>query len=111
MLSDMTASPIASSAVASPVRSTTAARGMVDVGRLAPLMQAIKSTGELLCRFAVASAWPVDACVEAQALLGLPIQTVFEDRDFLWRHYRDGDLYEPDPFAAESPFQRDVWPF
>ena len=111
MLSDMTASPMTSSAVASPVPSTTPAAGMVDVGRLAPIMQAIKSTGKLLCRFAVASAWQVDACVEAQALLEFPIQTLFENQDFLWRRHADGDLYEPDPFAAESPFQRDVWPF
>jgi hypothetical protein len=103
MLSDMTASPIASSAVASPVLSATAAAGMVDLGRRARIMKAIKSIGKLLCRFAVASAWQVDACVEA------PFEQYSRTRTFCG--HREGDLYEPDPFAAESPFQRDVWPF
>jgi len=111
MLSDMTSSPIPSSTVASPVPSATAAAGTVDVGRLAPIMKAIKHTGNLLCRIAVASACQVDAFVEAQALLGLPIRTGFENEEFLWRRHQEGDLYEPDPFAAESPFQRDSWPF
>jgi hypothetical protein len=39
MLSDITAPPITSSAVASPVPSTTAAAGMVDLGRLAAIMK------------------------------------------------------------------------
>ena len=105
MLSEITVSPITSSVVASAVPSITGAAGMVDVGRLARIMKAIKNTGNLLCRIAVASAWQVDAFVDAQALLGLPIRAVFEDQDFLWRPRREGDLYEPDPFAAESPFQ------
>jgi hypothetical protein len=111
MLSDMTASPITASAAASAVPSTTSPARIVPLGRLAPITKAIKRVGNLLCDFAVASAWPVDACVEAQALLGLPIRTVFENQDYLWRRHREGDLYEPDPFAAESPFQRDMWPF
>ena len=111
MLSDMTASPIASSAAASSVPSSTSAARSVHLGRLAPITKALKRVGNLLYAFAVASAWPLDACVEAQALLGLPLRTVFEDQDFLWRRHQQGDLYEPDPFATESPFQRDVWPF
>jgi hypothetical protein len=111
MLSDMTASPITSSAADSPVPSATEAAPMVDLGRLAPITSPIKRVGNLLRIIAVAPVWPLGVFVEAQSLLGLPIRAVFEDQDFLWRRRREGDLYEPDPFAAESPFQRDVWPF
>ena len=111
MLSDITASPITSSAAASAVPSTTAAAGMADLGRLARIKSLIKRVGYLLRTFAVASAWPLDAFVEAQALLGLPIRTAFESHDALWHRHEEGDLYQPDPFSAESPFQRDVWPF
>jgi hypothetical protein len=111
MLSDTTASPITSSAAASPVASNTGAARMVDLGRLAAITSPIKRLGSLLRGIAVAPAWPLGVFVEAQALLGLPSRTVFENPDFLWRRHREGDLYEPDPFAAESPFQRDVWPF
>jgi len=98
----MTASPITSSAIASPVRSINAAARIVDLGRLAPLTSPMKRVGNLLRTIALAPVWPLGVFVEVQALLGLPIRTLIEDQDF---------LYEPDPFAAESPFQRDVWPF
>lgn len=108
MLSDMTALPITSSAVASPVPSTTAAARIFDLGRLAPITSAINRVGNLLCRIAVASAWPLDAFVEAQALLGLPIRTAFENQEFPRRRDQQSNLYDPDPFAAESPY---MWPF
>ena len=111
MLSDLTGSPMTSSAVASPAPSTTTAAGMLDLRRLASTTSPIKRVSNLLRGFAVAPAWPLGALVEAQALLGLAIRTPLENEDFLWRGCRDGDLYEPDPFAAETPFQRDVWPF
>jgi len=111
MLSDMTPSPTTSSAIARAVPSTTAATRVVDLGRLAPITSQIRRVGNLLRSIAVAPARPLGVFLDAQALLGLPIRTAFENQDFLWRRHREGDLYEPDPFAAESPFQRDVWPF
>jgi hypothetical protein len=108
MLSDMTASPITPITADSPVPSATEAGPMVDLGRLVPVTSRIKWVGKLLRGIAVA---PIMELVEAQALLGLPILTVFEGQDFLWPRHQQGDLYEPDPFATESPFQRDSWPF
>ena len=81
---------------------------MVDLGRLVPVTSWIECVGKLLRDIAVA---PMMALIEVQALLELPIRTAFEDQAFLWPRHQQGDLYEPDPFAAESPFQRDSWPF
>jgi hypothetical protein len=107
MLSDMTASRITSIAADSPVPSAPEAGPRADLGRLVPVTSRIKWVGKLLRGIAVA---PIMELVEAQALLGLPIRTAFEDQDFLWPRHQPGDLYEPDPFGTESPFQRDVWP-
>jgi hypothetical protein len=107
MLSDMTASPITSITADSPVPSATEAEPMVDLGRLVPVTSWIKWVGTLLRGVAVA---PIMELVEAQALLGMPIRTAFEDQDYLWPRHQPGDLYEPDPFATESPFQRGSWP-
>jgi hypothetical protein len=111
MLSDMTASPITSITADPPVPSATEAGPMVDLGRRVPVTSRFKWVGKLLRGIALAPTWPLGTFLEAQALLGLPIRTVFENQDFLWRRHQQGDLYEPDPFAAESPFQRDSWPF
>jgi hypothetical protein len=111
MLSDITASPITSITVDPTVPSTTEAGPMVELGQLAPITSPIKRVGNLLRAFAVAPVWPLGVFVEAQALLELAIRTPLQNQDFLWRGRREGDLYEPDPFAAETPFQRDVWPF
>jgi hypothetical protein len=108
MLSDMTASPITSIAADSLVPSAAEAGPVVDLGRLVPVTSRIKWVGKLLRGVAVA---PIMALVEAQALLGLPIRTAFEDQDLLWPRHKPGDLCEPDPFGTESPFQRDSWPF
>jgi hypothetical protein len=83
---------------------------MVDLGRLVPVTSRIKWVGKLLRGIAVAPTWHLAAFVKTQWLLGLPIRTAFEDQDFLWPRHQPGDLYEPDPFGTESPFQRDVWP-
>ena len=111
MLSDTTASPVTSITADSPVPSATEAGPMVDLGRLVPVTSWIKWVGKLLRGIAVAPTWHLAAFVETQWLLGLPILAAFEDEAFPWRRHRQGDLYEPDPFAAESPFQRDSWPF
>jgi hypothetical protein len=108
MLSDMTASPITSITADSPVPSATEAGPKVDLGRLVPVTSRIKWVGKLLRGIAGA---PIMALVEAQALLGMPIRTAFEDQDFLWLRRREGDLYEPDLFGTESPFRRGSWPF
>jgi hypothetical protein len=84
---------------------------MVDLGRLVPVTSRITWVGKLLRSIAVAPTWPLGAFIEVQALLGLPIRTLFGDQDFLWGRHQQGDLYEPDPFGTESPFQRDNWPF
>jgi hypothetical protein len=108
MLSDMTASRITSIAADSPVPSASEAGPMLDLGRLVPVTSRIKWVGKLLRGIAGA---PIMALVEAQALLGLPIRTAFQDQDFLWGRHQQGNLYEPDPFGTESPFQRGNWPF
>ncbi len=111
MLSDMTASPITFISAESVVPSATEAGPMVDLGRRVPVTSRIKWLSKLLRDIAVAPTWPLGAFVEAQALLGLPIRTAFEDQDLLWGRHQQDDLYEPDPFGTESPFQRDNWPF
>lgn len=113
MISETSASPITVTSIAavSPVTPAIEAGHMVDRGRLVQLTSTIKRVGHLLRGIAVAPAWHLGAFVETQAVLGLPIQTAFQDQDFLWPRHQQAYVYEPDPFGTEFPFQRDVWPF
>jgi hypothetical protein len=111
MLSDIAAQPAASDAGTSSCASAAKAGPTFDLGRLGLLARALNRVGHLLHSVATSPVLHSGAFMEAQALLGLPIHTPYDDQNFLWRRHNQGMLYEPDPFSAESSFQRDVWPF
>jgi hypothetical protein len=111
MASDITVEQGASANTSPPVRSAAIAGTSIDVPRLISLACGLKRVAHLLRGVAHAPVLPLGAFVEAQALLGLPLRAPFDDGDFLWRRHKQGVMFEPDPFAAEFPFQHDSWPF
>ncbi len=110
MASDIIVDRCVSGITSAPAKAAESVGTRTDLIRLKSLACGLKRVAHWLRGVAYAPVLDVGAVVEVQALLGLPLRTPFDEEDFLWRRLNPGVMYEPDPFATEFPFQRDMWP-